>query len=122
MLGYFDTDNYSDVFWDKAEGLPGGFIIQREIKKAVSGSNFFYNDSDTGKPVRCEAVSGIEFRYYFDIWDNYHYFGLPHGSGWGSERQWLLNFLKRMEKTFTHVDNFKIEKKQRKAEARAQNG
>ena len=81
-----------------------------------------YNDSETGKPVRCEAVSGIEFRYYFDIWDNYHYFGLPQGSGWGGERQWLLNFLKQMEKTFKHVENFLIEKQQRKAEARAQNG
>lgn len=107
------------MFWDAAEELPGCFIIQREIKKAISGKPFFYNDGDTGKPIMCEGIQEHEIKYYVDIWDNYHYFGLPHAGGWAEERQWLLNFLKVFERAFKDTQNFNEEQAIKKARLEA---
>ena len=121
MLGYTSGgDWYSDSFATKAESLPGCFIIQREINKAVSGEDFFYNDKETGKPIRCKAVNyEKEFIYYYRIWENFHYFGLPHGAGWIEERQWLLDFLKVFERANKDVEFFVEMRARKKAGAGA---
>ena len=107
------------MFWDKPEELPGCFIIQREVQKAISGKPFFYNDGESGKPVRCDEVQEHELKYFVDLWDNYHYFGLPHGSGWASERQWLLNVLKAFERAYKETQNFQEEQAIKKARLEA---
>jgi hypothetical protein len=47
-----------------------------------------------------------EFYYYYNIWENFHFFGLPHGNGWANEEDWLIDFLKRFEKAFIRYQNF----------------
>lgn len=117
MLGHFD-DDYDKDFWDKPDRIPYGYIIGREIQKAIRGESFFYNDEDTGKPVYCEPVTANEFTYYYKIWENYNSFGLPHGKGWISERGWLLEFLKIFSNVHTICLNIKDDKLRRHLEAR----
>lgn len=117
LLGYFGEEYNTDTFWDKAEELPGGFIIQREIKKAVKGANFFYNDGITGKPVRCDGLNMDEFNFYFQLWDDFHFLQLlPHGRGSASERRWVIDFIKMFEKIHIETNNFLSDKAQRKSE------
>jgi len=105
LLGYFKRGYISD-FDLKVENIPGAFIIQREIKKAVDGRPFFYNCPETRKPIYCEAVAADEFFYYYKLWENFYYFGLPLNRGWASEREWLIEFLKVFIKTHKAVENF----------------
>lgn len=113
---------YNEMFWDAVEELPGCFMIQREIKKAITGQPFFFNDGDTGKPVQCEAVQEYEMKYYLDIWDNFHHFGLPHATGWSSERQWLLNFLKMFENAFKSVQYYNEQQAYKRVRLESGNG
>jgi hypothetical protein len=108
LLGYLDLSDsdYDNEFDTKAEELPGGYIIQREIRKAKNGSSFFFNDVETGKAVRCSPVTISDFMYYFKIWENFHFFGLPQGKGWEAERTWLLEFLKVFERLYKAVNIF----------------
>jgi hypothetical protein len=107
-LGYLQLsdDYYSPEFATKADQLPGALIIQREIRKAAKGEDFFYNDEDTGKPMRCQGIPMEAFSYYYRIWENFHYFGLPAGRGWQAEREWMLEFLKIFEKAHKSVLHF----------------
>jgi len=73
LLGYIGEEYTTSTFWDKAEDIPDGFIIQREIKKAITGQPFFYNDGNTGKPVRCDGLEMEVFNYYFQLWDDFHF-------------------------------------------------
>jgi len=121
LLGYFDEDYMSDTFWDKAEELPNGFIIRREIKRATSGQNFFYNN-EKGKPVRCDAVNMEEFNFYFQLWDDFHFLKLlPHGKGSADERRWVIDFIKLFEKIHIATNNFLEEKAQKRNEMRLRN-
>lgn len=95
---------FDDIFWDKAEDLSEGFIIQREIEKALSGRPFFINDEETLKPIRLDGIPWESFFYYYKIWENCDSFGLPHGKGWIEERQWLLEFLKVFNRAKTQVE------------------
>ncbi len=106
-MGYSADDEYSNDFWDKAESFPGGFIIQRELKKAVTGQPFFYNRTEDGKPVRLKGVEWEEFFHYYTIWEDFHYIKiLPHGKGTLNERRWVLDIIKIFTKAFTSVENF----------------
>lgn len=117
LLGYFEEEYNTSTFWDKAEELPDGFIIQREIKKAVAGNNFFYNSAKNGKPVRCDGITLEEFNYYLQLWDDFHFLKLlPHGQGSGRERRWVIDFIKMFEKIHMSVNNYLTDKAQRKAE------
>lgn len=100
LLGLYDDADFSDSMWDKAEQIPGALIIQREIRKAASGENFFINDERTGKPVRLQGVSREAWIYYYKLWEDFHYFGLQSGAGSGSERRWYLEFIKTFEKSY----------------------
>ena len=117
-MGLLQDDDYDPDMWDKAEEIPGGFIIQREIGKAGRGEPFFYNDGETGKPVRVPAVPAEAFAYYFQIWDDFHYLHtLPHGRGTLSERRWLVDMLKIFEKSHIEVQNHIEERAARRAQA-----
>jgi len=117
LLGYFGETYNTETFWDKAEELPEGFIIQREIKKATTGKPFFYNDGSTGKPVRCDGIMMEEFNFYFQLWDDFHFLKLlPHGKGSADERRWVIDFIKLFEKIHISTCNFLQEKADRRNE------
>ncbi len=104
-MGYDSTFKADVTFSDKAEEIPDGYIIQREIEKAVTGKPFFYND-ETGKAVYQDAVSSKEFFHYYLIWEDFHYLHvLPHGKGTLHERRWLLELLKIFEKASKQVEH-----------------
>lgn len=115
MLGYLelDDDDYVSDFDTKAEEIPGAYIIQREIRKAQSGKDFFINDDDTGKPIRYSGVSWDDFVYYYKIWENYNYFGYPYGMDWTEARTWFNEFLKSFDKVKEQC-NVLIEKRMSK--------
>ena len=108
LLGYsLDDDWYSPSFATKAESIPGFFIIKREIKKAISGKDFFYNDRETGKPIRCDGINNEDFFYYYKLWEDFHFLKiLPEGKGTSSERRWYLDFIILFEKTHGEIENF----------------
>jgi len=81
-------------------------MINREITNAVNEESFFINDNDTHKAVHFKAVNYKVFIYYYRIWENFHYFGLPHGRGWTDEREWVLEFLKVFENEYNITQNF----------------
>ena len=83
------------MFDKKAENMTNGFIIQREIRKARRGEDFFFNDPETLKPVRCQGLKWEDFLFYYRIWENWYYLKiLPHGKGWLHERPWVLELIK----------------------------
>jgi len=106
LLGYNSGFKTDSTFWDKVENLPGGFMIRREIEKAVNGKPFTIFDPDTKEPLRLQAVPWEEFYYYYQLWEDFHYFGLPHGGGTLAERRWLLDFLKVFTRTHEQVNSF----------------
>lgn len=103
------------MFWNKADSFPDGYIIHREIKKAITGKDFFYNDPQTGKPIRCEGLNYQELMYYVTFWDDFHYLNvLPHGAGTLKERRWLIDTIKMFERCYIGVQNFLEEQAMRK--------
>ena len=91
MLGFFDPDYFFDPFFaDKIELLPNGDILeQSEI------SNY----------------KTVEFFHYFELWENFHYFGLPHGKGWIEEKPFVIQILKAFQKCFDLYEIKQIQKK-----------
>ena len=95
-------------------------MIQREVKKAITGQNFFYNNEE-GKPVRCEGVHYSELMYYAMFWDDFHYLKvLPSGRGTLAERRWVIDIIKMFEKIFIEIQNFLEDKARRKDEVEAE--
>ena len=114
LLGYNASYKTDDFFWNKAEEIPVGYIIQRAILNAVNGKKFFYNN-ENGKPVFCEAVQWDEFYYYYQIWEDFHVLRvLPHGEGTLAERRWLLDLLKIFERTYNATEALIEEKMAKK--------
>lgn len=81
-------------------------MIQQQIENAVNGLPFTVYDPDTKEPIRLQAVLREEFYHYYQIWEDFHYFGLPHGRGSSKERRWLLDFLKVFTRTHKQVESF----------------
>jgi len=122
LLGWFQEKTFLSDFWDKAEELPGCFMIQREIRKAITGQSFFYNDEDTGKPVRVEGISIQEFNYYYVLWDDYHWLRtLPHGQGTLAERRWVLETIKIFEKIHKETLNYMEEQQYKRSKVNSKN-
>jgi hypothetical protein len=115
LLGYKPGFKSDDTFWDKAEELPGCFIIQRELEKALSGKPFFVNSNETGKPDKLPAVDYSDFLYYYELWDNFHYFGYPQNMDWTESPKWFNDVLKYFENSFIQVQNMIEEKAIKKA-------
>lgn len=121
MLGYIPGFKHDPTFWDKAEELPGCFIINREITKAVNGEKYFINDEETGKPERLPAIDYKAFLYYYELWENFHYFGYPQGMNWIDAPEWFNNILKTLENAYTQIQNF-IEAQEMKKARMKNNG
>jgi len=120
LLGWYSETGFRPDFWDKAEELPGCFMIQREIRRAIKGEPFFFNDDETGKSTKVEGCSREEFNYYFQIWDDFHWLKiLPHGKGSLSERRWVLDIIKTFEKSHAEIVAYIEERAHRRSEAEA---
>jgi hypothetical protein len=123
LLGWYSETRFIRDFWDKAEELPGCFMIQREIRRAISGEPFFFNDEESGKSTRVEGCGRDEFNYYFQIWDDFHWLKiLPHGKGTLSERRWVLDLIKIFEKSHAETLGWIEARETRKAEAKYKKG
>lgn len=91
-------------------------MIQREIKKAVSGQSFFYNDEETGKSIHVDALTIEEFNHYYQLWDDFHWLRiLPNGKGTLAERRWVLEVIKSLEKVHKETLNYMEAKSIRQA-------
>ena len=89
MLGWFDDRKFFDpLYADSIVVLPDGVVEQQEV-------NQYKTD---------------QFFYYYNIWENFHFFGLPNGKGWGNEPLWLIEFLKTFEKAFRKYETFTLKK------------
>ena len=94
MLGWFDPGKLFDLeFGDMYVPLPDNknALSQREI---YDMKNNIYSD----------------FLYYYDIWETYHFLGLPHGNGWNNEKPWLIQFLKSFDIVFNMYQSWSIKK------------
>lgn len=106
MLGYKPGYRHDPTFWDMARDISGAVIIEREITKAAGGEAYFINDIETGKPEHMPAVDFAVFYYYYELWENFHYFGYPHGMDWTDDRhRWFNKILKLFENTYIGVQN-----------------
>ena len=86
--------------------MPGCYIINREITKAMNGERYFVNDEKTGKPDRLPAIENNVFMHYYNMWENFHYFGYPHGLNWLDAPDWFNEILKTFENAYTQIQNF----------------
>jgi len=122
LLGWFTETDWLADFDTKVEELPGCFMIQREIKKALAGQDFFFYDfygDRIGKPIRVQGTDIEAFNYYFTVWDDFHYLRmLPHGRGTLAERRWVVDIIKVFEKAHMSTKNF-IEEQEARAIERA---
>lgn len=51
-----------------------------------------------------------DFFSYFDLWENFHHFGLPHGKGFINELPWVIDFLKYFENIYESIKTYNIKK------------
>jgi len=94
------------MFNDFIERLPGGWFIDGKGIK-----NFFHNEpfevlNQDGLPVR--VLRHDLFNEYFELWENFHYFGLPENNGWINELSWLLDFLKFFQRIHFDIEKFTL--------------
>ena len=115
LLGFGPGENYGGSMWDAAEELPEFYIIRREIGKAVTGQDFFANAKETGKPEYFQAIKYETFRHYYDMWDDFHYFGYPNKLDWRDAAQWFNTILKRFENAYKKIEFLIEEKAMRRA-------
>jgi hypothetical protein len=97
---------------DEVEYLPGDFAITfRNLKKYRARQDFIIHKG--GKPFHVEFSEEIArgYEYYFLTWEDYHYFGLPHGKGSLDELPWLLDFLKYFDRLFQAIENYRLDKR-----------
>lgn len=91
-------------------------MIQREIRKAISGQSFFYNDDETGKATHVDALTMEEFNHYYLLWDDFHWLHiLPNGKGTLAERRWVIEVIKALEKVHKETLNYMEAKSIRQA-------
>jgi hypothetical protein len=90
------------IFADNFQPLPGGWLIKYKELKAFREFKDFYVSDPEGKKTFINMDESINecFIAYYDLWENYHYFGLPHGKGWINELPWVVDFLKHFEKVY----------------------
>ena len=95
-------------FDDKIEPLPGGWFIEvGQLREAREGKPYTATNPD-GIDLKIEPME--YFPYYYEIWENFHYFGLPHGNGWINELPWLVNFIKMFQRIYQEIESFRIER------------
>lgn len=52
-----------------------------------------------------------DFGHYYEVWENTHYFGLPHGGGWVDELPWTIEFLKMFNRIHSEIESYRIKKR-----------
>lgn len=109
--GAFVNDAF---FADDLHELPGNFFIKyREFSRFQQGQDYNVHDGNTGETITVPPVTEHEFNYYYSMWKNYHYFGLPHGGGWLNERGWVLDVIKLFEKIKQEIQNYNTKRQRR---------
>jgi len=106
----------NDLFFsDDFHPLPGGYGIKyKEIKNCREFKGFYVSDSGGNKLfIKMDESINEAFFSYYELWENYHYFGLPHGRGWINELPWVVDFLKFYDKIYNEIEVYKIEKRRR---------
>jgi len=109
-IGEVEESFINDPFMaDEFEELPGGWLIEyRELGKARKNEKFrVKNHSGDWLDIEPDWNG---FAYYFDIWENFHYFGLPNGKGWAQEQSWVIEFLKSFQRVFNSIEAFRVKK------------
>ena len=92
---------------EELELRPGKWLIENgQLKRFKDGEAYSAINPD-GEIVAIEQPDN--FGYYYEIWENYHFFGLPHGSGWVNELPWVIDFLKMFDKIFNENESYRIE-------------
>jgi len=102
-------------FSDDFQQLPRGYGIKnKEIRNCRECKDFYISD-DNGKKTFIKMDKSIQecFYAYYELWENYHYFGLPHGKGWINELPWVVDFLKYYDKIYNEIEVYRIEKRRR---------
>lgn len=90
---------------DDLEILPGGWsITNRNARKFFLEEGDFEVYSPEGEKHLISPNSN--FVDFYEVWENYHYFGLPNGGGWVDEYNWLLDFLKFFDKIHDEIKMF----------------
>lgn len=97
------------------ETLPGDWSVPySQIRRWREGEVFYVFDGELKKHyVDPSDPSPEEFAYYYRLWEYYHHWGLPHGSGWAEELPWLLDFYKEFDSVFHAIEVYRT--KRRKA-------
>ena len=102
MATHIDDGFVNDlVFQDDIVRLPGNyFITYGDIKKQREGESFtvICNDGEER-----EVTPPDDFWELYEFWENYHYFGLPHGNGWANEAQETIDLLKAFERAYEEI-------------------
>ena len=62
------------------------------MHNATNSKRFHYTDYN-GTVHAIDPIDNNTYDILLRYWRNYKSFGLPSGTGWSDERQWLLDFL-----------------------------
>lgn len=101
------------LFASDLNQLPGNWGIEdQHICNYYDGKPFMVCDNN-GIDYKIDNTENeiIAFHYYYDIWENYHEFGLPHGKGSLYECNWLLDFVKYFNRIFNDIEIFRSKRK-----------
>lgn len=100
-----------DFFNDKIEELPGNWFIEiAELKKFKQGNPCKVIIGDSELTVSPMTQPFNDYPYFFNFWENFHFFGLPNGQGWINELPWVVDFLKLFERVYNEIQVFKMNK------------
>lgn len=103
-------------FEDDLEKLPGGYFIEyRQIRSYRKGEDYIVINPE-GEELKVNNHNNMTqaFNYYYEIWENYHYYKtLPNvgtGHGWLKELSWIVDFVKYFQRIFVEIENYQAEK------------
>lgn len=100
---------------DEYEKLPGGWYTNfGEIRKFRNREDFRVVDPDDKVHIiECNHEVMNAFYYYSEIWDNCHHYGLPSGGDWTLNPPWLVSFVKKFDRIYQQIENYRIEKRRK---------
>lgn len=99
---------------DSVESMPGGWSIPyRQLRAYRKNKDFFVFDSNDEKVnIICNRETIDGYNYYYQVWENYHYFGLRGILGVNGEPQgWVLDFIKYFERIFQDIEVYRAKRK-----------
>lgn len=99
---------------DEVERLPGNWVINYgELRNMRENKDFSIMTESGEMFIRFTENLLDAYLYYSNIWDNCRRWGLPNGGDWSKNPPWLLSFLKTFDDVYKHIENYRIEKRQR---------